>query len=571
MRSEKGVTMGTLIIYVTIFFAISTIIGIITSYYYKNIMELDFSAASAVEYDKLNVYLLRETKEPGNDILSIENMGTDPYAEDYARSVTFSSGNIYYRAGNNIYMNQIRLCEDVTELQFEEIIEGNEKILKTTVQFDGGEVLETNYVLELDKNIQTTHNQDSDFAIGGHTDKEIDITKLTDGSFNGKVCVPNLGSGMTAIILKDGYGYDYDTLDSKNSVSQWNKWYDYENSNWANAITSDGSMFVWIPRFEYKITYYTDSTKTVESTSKTLYARISINFISRETVTPTEGYQIHPAFRNGRENNFDNGEWDEEISGFWVAKYETSMEKNGSNINISSASVGNVRINNNIKAVSKPSNYVWNYISLSNAYYNSYNFSRNLESHLMKNSEWGAVAYLAYSPYGVDEADIEGYNSLITPSISDKTDSTTGNITGVIGMAGGVVEKVATYVGIGSIDSSIFGNEIATELGNGGELKSSKYVTLYENDKSTEEENYAKYELLKDTRFGDAILETSVAGTGTNSIGMQYSVYPLPEETFLRGGFMGGTSPNGIFSFGWATGDGLAYEEEGYRIILITD
>ena len=36
-------------------------------------------------------------------------------------------------------------------------------------------------------------------------------------------------------------------------------WYDYANRRWANAINSDGSYFVWIPRFAYKITYYSSS------------------------------------------------------------------------------------------------------------------------------------------------------------------------------------------------------------------------------------------------------------------------------------------------------------------------
>ena len=32
-----------------------------------------------------------------------------------------------------------------------------------------------------------------------------------------------------------------------------------DGNKWANAITADGSMWVWIPRYAYKITY-TDST-----------------------------------------------------------------------------------------------------------------------------------------------------------------------------------------------------------------------------------------------------------------------------------------------------------------------
>ena len=34
-----------------------------------------------------------------------------------------------------------------------------------------------------------------------------------------------------------------------------NTWYDYSQSKWANTKSEDGSMWVWIPRYAYKITY----------------------------------------------------------------------------------------------------------------------------------------------------------------------------------------------------------------------------------------------------------------------------------------------------------------------------
>ena len=39
-------------------------------------------------------------------------------------------------------------------------------------------------------------------------------------------------------------------------------------------------------------------------------------------------YIVHPAFTDGTSNNFKNGEWDKEVSGFWVAKYEAGYQAN---------------------------------------------------------------------------------------------------------------------------------------------------------------------------------------------------------------------------------------------------
>src|SRR5699024_10740514 len=39
-------------------------------------------------------------------------------------------------------------------------------------------------------------------------------------------------------------------------------------------------------------------------------------------------------------------------------------------------------------------------IQAANAFYTSYDYKRNLDSHMIKNTEWGAAAYLQHSAYG---------------------------------------------------------------------------------------------------------------------------------------------------------------------------
>ena len=119
-------------------------------------------------------------------------------------------------------------------------------------------------------------------------------------------------------------------------------------NNWANTITADGSMWVWIPRYAYKITYYTDSNYTTTTTNKTQYGKIDVAFVKYEngqnmflnstdsgeiTSDPTEvgagteKWLVHPAFINDSSNNFANGGWDRELSGIWVGKFEATGTK----------------------------------------------------------------------------------------------------------------------------------------------------------------------------------------------------------------------------------------------------
>lgn len=83
--------------------------------------------------------------------------------------------------------------------------------------------------------------------------------------------------------------------------------------------------------------------------------------------------------------------------------------------------------------------------------FETYNIEK--DAHMMKNSEWGAVAYLAHSKYGINDkisANIFRFRSgCAAPDGSDcygeiknYKQSTTGNITGIFDMVGGNFEAV---------------------------------------------------------------------------------------------------------------------------------
>jgi len=148
---------------------------------------------------------------------------------------------------------------------------------------------------------------------------------------------PDLASDMTPVYW-DTSGNEITTTSSDTN------WYNYANNQWANAKTSDGSYWVWIPRYEYKI----DSSNV--GTDYTKAGTIDVNFISTLTTTASTGYTIHPAFTT----DIANGGWSSQLSGIWVAKYEMSMETNGTATTTSSATIGKVATSSTVKMVSKP-------------------------------------------------------------------------------------------------------------------------------------------------------------------------------------------------------------------------
>ena len=279
-------------------------------------------------------------------------------------------------------------------------------------------------------------------------------------------------------------------------------------NNWANAITADGSMWVWIPRYAYKITYYTDSNYTTTTTNKTQYGKIDVAFVKYEngqnmflnstdsgeiTSDPTEvgagteKWLIHPAFINDSSNNFANGGWDRELSGIWVGKFETTGAKTtDSEGNVTKVTISVLPGKSALTQMKIKDEY--KYAKL--ATFGENISAQTLGSHMAKNSEWGVIVYLAYSKYGTNGKDVKnnGFDSTggttTQKSIyhSQYEQSTTNNPYGVYDLRGGSWEYVASYVNYGSSSSDLTnGGTTSGDLyGSGDEQSTStKYKTVY--------------------------------------------------------------------------------------------
>ena len=402
---------------------------------------------------------------------------------------------------------------------------------------------------------------------------------------------PRLMSDMIPVI------WDTDSSKWKIVSATDSNWYNYTEKRWANAMMPDGkydystpvgtlideddlgSLFVWIPRYEYKISYNNVN-------DYTLGGSIDINLITKDVVYPTSGYTIHPAFTSGISTNYDNGQWDKEIDGFWVAKFEMSKEKKATTWiedKISSDSEGNI-IGDNVstRMVSKPNRSAWSRITINNAYTASKQASYNivnpsiLNSHMLKNSEWGAVAYLAYSTFGAntqpninniifsDKSTVTGYSSTtpsegafggpINPERLYHTyygvkASTTGNIYGVYDMNGGTNEYTAAHF-TGSP------KPLDTNVSN------AKYYTVYEPGTIS---NVGK--------IGDATFETfrwDKNAAGSDSVAP--AIY-TSSMYFLRGGAVsngGGSSKSGIFA-SYQLNSTILSNYRGFRTVLIIE
>lgn len=148
MQNEKGVTLISVTIYIIVMLIIVAVITVLTSYFYHNV---DINSASQnlnQQYTKFNSYFTEEVNKRGNKLLEIgetENEsgnGTQKY-------IIFSSGNQYTYIPENkgIYMNQVKIAENITGCDFTSNKEENGKTTITvTIQGDNFE-RKTTYTL----------------------------------------------------------------------------------------------------------------------------------------------------------------------------------------------------------------------------------------------------------------------------------------------------------------------------------------------------------------------------------------------------------------------------------------
>ena len=365
------------------------------------------------------------------------------------------------------------------------------------------------------------------------------------------------------------------------TTTEDNKWYNYTNKEWANIVLEDAtfngdildeskpySQLVWIPRFAYKITsgWHSMETGTVEvvfvGTDNRGKDGTEYNGTYSEAtsgITPggaMKNYVVEPAFDYG----------DKKLEGFWMGKFESSHTGCTTD-----KTTGQATFTGNEMMQIKANVTSWRNITTGDAFTTCLNMNKVsnpyglntsdniVDPHLVKNTEWGAVAYLSKSKYGKETEEVYINNSIeyITGNAgatasangaagvtnayhtaNGQKASTTGNIYGVYDMSGGNCEMTAAYVNNGNISLQAYGNSIVEA--------ESKYKNVYEQGEIDKQQ--LNYEASAN-KYGDAIYETSYREAYLSWYG-DFAYFPFLDITFFaRGGTSEDSNTAGIFAF----------------------
>ena len=597
---------------IPLFITLLSCIILVSYAYYK--IKLEGQKTHFVSTDVISF-----TYKESEDKISITNM--EPKSDTEGIKENYFEFNVASNLVKDMSINyEISILKTSTTNSFEEndvkayLTDGNDNALVNPIlisnlgnskKIANAKVIYNNSFMYNNSNEIQTHTYrlrvwlKSDINMSKYTVKqEIDDSKtnisLTGCTFKFKVNVSTIEQNLDTsgankpVLASNMIPVYYDETNSvwkkadKNNSQKDYRWYSYSSTGeykgmWANAVTVKDTnrqtylnatpgttismddittMWVWIPRFNAVTpSNYNGGTQAKPNA-------IDVTFV-KQNETAIDAF------------TFGN----KELSGFWYGKFETSHTTLASSSNYNNLGCTNETCNNANGIIIKPNVTSLRYNNQSNFFFasrsmeqagNSFGFvSSEVDTHMSKNSEWGAVAYLTQSIYGRctsnticteiginnnynndndNDTYITGYGAPAGSEISvtngaynttlGKDASTTGNIYGIYDMSGGAWEHVMGVLadpngnprsGYDSSDNSGFTGMLDDGTTyTGVSFPDSKYYNLY-----TDNSSYT----------GHALTET--AGWYSDIAYFVSSSFPW----FLRGSNYSYIKLAGVFSF----------------------
>ena len=108
MKSEKGVTLTSIMIYVIALTVVVLLIGRIITYFYRNVNNAEENTAANAEYLKFNSYFTDEINIEGNEVETCES-----------NYIIFSqTQNQYTYQNGSIYRGKVKIAKDIEFCEF---------------------------------------------------------------------------------------------------------------------------------------------------------------------------------------------------------------------------------------------------------------------------------------------------------------------------------------------------------------------------------------------------------------------------------------------------------------------
>lgn len=139
MKSEKGVTLISLTIYIIAMTIVIGVISLVSTFFYKNTKSYSNQIDPMTEYTKFTNFFTEEVNHKGIQILECK----DNY-------VVFDDGVQYTYIPENrgIYRNKVKICSEVEKCTFAYKIKNGKDVIGVTIQMKNAEEKTIDYTLK---------------------------------------------------------------------------------------------------------------------------------------------------------------------------------------------------------------------------------------------------------------------------------------------------------------------------------------------------------------------------------------------------------------------------------------
>ena len=143
MKSQKGITLISLTIYVIVMAAVIGVVAIISTFFYSNMNDVNNTINPITEYTKFNTFFSDEVNHSNIKVLEC---GTTSNGQNY---IVFDNGVQYTYIPENrgIYKNHVKIAKGVDNCTFAKNIK-NGKVVVEVVFIAGKSTRENTYTLK---------------------------------------------------------------------------------------------------------------------------------------------------------------------------------------------------------------------------------------------------------------------------------------------------------------------------------------------------------------------------------------------------------------------------------------
>ena len=149
MKSQRGVTLTSVAIYIIVLIIVIGILGVISASFQNSVKNINEKGSENMEIDKFNMYFLKEVKKKGNKIVSIDSS-----------KIEFATNNTYTFKENGIYLNDnIKIAQDIASCNFSENVVNGKTIIKVNIKTKSNEDKIMEYVLNEEEGTYTYEDE----------------------------------------------------------------------------------------------------------------------------------------------------------------------------------------------------------------------------------------------------------------------------------------------------------------------------------------------------------------------------------------------------------------------------